>query len=57
MSPTVKIELLPPHANLHYPCVENFVDRVLEGKRLLATGESSIWTDWVTEQVMRGSGR
>jgi 1,5-anhydro-D-fructose reductase (1,5-anhydro-D-mannitol-forming) len=45
-------EYLPCHANLHYPCVENFVD-ALEGKaELAASGASSLWTDWVTEQVM-----
>src|SRR5208282_745533 len=34
-------ENLPPHANLHYPMVENFVDAV-EGKALLlASGASS----------------
>lgn len=49
------LEELPAHANLHYPCVENFVNAVLDGAPLLATGESSIWTDWVTEQVCRPS--
>ncbi len=44
-------EDLPPNANLHYPCVENFVEHVLDGVPLLATGESSIWTDWVTEHA------
>jgi predicted dehydrogenase len=44
-------ENLPPHANLDYPMLENFVDAV-EGKAaLLATGPSSYWTDWVTEQA------
>jgi predicted dehydrogenase len=42
-------ENLPPHANLHYPMLENFVDAI-EGKApLLASGASSYWTDWVTE--------
>ncbi len=46
-------ERLPPHANLHYPMLENFVDAV-EGKApLLASGASSYWTDWVTEQVSK----
>jgi predicted dehydrogenase len=46
-------ESLPPHGNLHYPMLENFVDAV-EGKAtLLAGGASSYWTDWVTEQVRR----
>ena len=46
-------ESLPAHPNLHYPCVENFVDAVLNGAHLYASGESSIRTDWVTEQVLR----
>ena len=46
------MEDLPTHPNLHYPCLENFVSAVLDGGRLYASGESSIWTDWVTEQVM-----
>jgi len=46
-------ENLPPHTNLHYPMVENFVDAV-EGKvPLLASGASSYWTDWVTKQARR----
>ncbi len=46
-------EYLPPHANLHYPMLENFVDAV-EGKApLLASGASSFWTDWVTERASR----
>jgi len=48
-------EMLPAHANLHYPCIENFTAAVLDGAPLLASGESSIWTDWVTEQA-RASG-
>jgi predicted dehydrogenase len=44
-------ETLPPHSNLHYPMLENFVDAV-EGKApLLASGASSYWTDWVTERA------
>jgi predicted dehydrogenase len=45
-------EDLPAHANLHYPCVENFVAAVLDGAHLYASGESSIWTDWVTERAL-----
>ena len=44
-------ESLPAHANLHYPMIENFVDSVIDGKPLLASGESSFLTDWVTERV------
>jgi len=48
-------EELPAYANLHYPCVHNFVEAVLDGKPLAASGASSILTDqvteWVTEQA------
>jgi 1,5-anhydro-D-fructose reductase (1,5-anhydro-D-mannitol-forming) len=47
-------EHLPAHENLHYPMVRNFVDGVLEGAALLASGESSVWTNWVIEQAADG---
>jgi len=48
-------EKLPPHANLLYHMLQNFVDEV-EGKApLLASGASSFWTDWVTERAKRSS--
>jgi predicted dehydrogenase len=43
---------LPRHANLHYPCVENFTHALLGSAELQATGASSIWTDWVTERAL-----
>ena len=42
---------LPAHANLHFPMIENFVAAVLDGALLVSSGESAIWTDWVTERV------
>jgi 1,5-anhydro-D-fructose reductase (1,5-anhydro-D-mannitol-forming) len=46
-------ESLPPHANLHYPMIENLVDAV-EGKAaLLSSGRTAYWTDWITEQAKR----
>ena len=45
-------EYLPPHANLHFPCVQNFVNAVLDGAPLLSSGSTALWTDWVTEQAM-----
>lgn len=52
ISPTGE-ENLPPHSNLHFPCIENFVDAVLEHKPLLSSGVTAISTDWVTEQATR----
>jgi predicted dehydrogenase len=45
-------EELPAHTNLHYPCVQNFVSAVVDGAHLFASGESSLWTDWVTGQAL-----
>ncbi len=50
-----RVEVLPPHSNLHYPAVENFVDAVLacDPARLACPGEQGLWTDQVIEQVAR----
>jgi 1,5-anhydro-D-fructose reductase (1,5-anhydro-D-mannitol-forming) len=44
-------EDLPPHANLHYPCVENFVSAVLDGTPLRSSAGTALATSWVTDQV------
>jgi predicted dehydrogenase len=44
-------EQLPPHANVHFPAVANFVDAVLDGAPLACPIAEAIWTDWVTQQV------
>ncbi len=46
-------EQLPTHVNLHYPMIENFVDSVMGKARLLSSGSSAYWTDWITEQARR----
>jgi predicted dehydrogenase len=46
-------ESLPAHANLHFPAIENFVSALLDGAPLMGPGEEAIWTDWVTERVMK----
>jgi 1,5-anhydro-D-fructose reductase (1,5-anhydro-D-mannitol-forming) len=50
-----RVEELPPHANLHYPVVENFVDAVLAGDpaRLACPAEQGAWVDWAIEQVVQ----
>jgi len=45
-------EEIPCHPNVHYPCVENFVDHLLDGAPLAAPAHRAIRTDWVTAQVM-----
>lgn len=44
-------ELLPTHSNIHFPCIQNFVDAVLDGAPLISSGESAIWTDWITDRA------
>ncbi len=50
-----RVENLPPHANLHFPVVENFVDAVVanDPARLACPAEQGAWVDWVIEQVVR----
>ncbi len=45
-------EDLPPHANLHYPLIEHFADCILDGTPLISSGETALWTDWVTAKVV-----
>ena len=44
-------EEIPPHANLHYPCIENFVRAALEGAPLVSSGATALAAEWVMEQV------
>jgi 1,5-anhydro-D-fructose reductase (1,5-anhydro-D-mannitol-forming) len=48
-------ETLPVHPNVHLPLIENFVDAVDGRAPLIASGATSYWTDWVTEQVREQS--
>jgi 1,5-anhydro-D-fructose reductase (1,5-anhydro-D-mannitol-forming) len=49
-----RTELLPPHANLHFPIVENFVDAILanDPTRLACPAEQAAWVDWTIEQAV-----
>jgi 1,5-anhydro-D-fructose reductase (1,5-anhydro-D-mannitol-forming) len=48
-------ESIAAPGNLHYPCVHDFVDAVLDGSPLRSSGASAMATDWVTEQVVKQS--
>jgi predicted dehydrogenase len=45
-------ESLPPHDNLHYPCIENFVSAILDGAPLACPGDQALWTDRVLQAVL-----
>jgi predicted dehydrogenase len=53
-----RVETLPPHPNLHFPLVENFVDAVLanSSEKLACPAEQGRWVDWTIEQVMGSQG-
>jgi predicted dehydrogenase len=48
-------ENLPTHANLHFPCIQNFVAAVLDGAPLLSSGATALWTSWVTEKAVESA--
>jgi predicted dehydrogenase len=52
-----RTELLPTHANLHFPIVENFVEAVLSNNpaHLACPAEQAAWVDWTIEQVVSGA--
>ena len=48
-------ERLPPHDNLHYPLIENFVSAVLDGAPLASSGETALATDAVTQAALESA--
>jgi len=46
-------ELDPAPANLHYPCVEDFVSAVLEGRAPRSSGDSALAAEWIMERSLR----
>jgi predicted dehydrogenase len=49
-----RTEMLPPHANIHFPIIENFVDAVLanDTARLACPAEQAGWVDWTIDQIV-----
>ncbi len=54
-----RMETLPPHDNLHFPLVANFVDAALaaDPQRLACPGEQALWTDWVIQQAANSGAK
>jgi 1,5-anhydro-D-fructose reductase (1,5-anhydro-D-mannitol-forming) len=54
-----RTEQLPPHTNLHFPIVENFVDAVLanDPTRLACRAEQAAWVDWTIGQVVSAQSK
>jgi len=45
------VEQWPAPANLHYPCIEDFVTALLDGRPPRSSGRTAIATQWVIEQA------
>ena len=43
----------PAHRNIHYPCIEDFVTAVDEGRPPRSSGETALPAEWVMERSMR----
>jgi predicted dehydrogenase len=44
-------EQVPAPANLHYPCVEDFVSALVSGGAPRSSGATALETEWVMAQV------
>jgi predicted dehydrogenase len=50
-------EQIPAHANLHYPCVENFVSAVLDKSELRSSGATALFAEWVIQETQETGDR
>ena len=46
-------ETIPPHENLHFPCIDNFVSAILDGAILKSSGVTSLPTEWILNEARR----
>jgi 1,5-anhydro-D-fructose reductase (1,5-anhydro-D-mannitol-forming) len=44
-------ESIPAHSNLHYPCIEDFVSAVLEGRAPRSSGATALAAEWVMNEA------
>lgn len=52
---SVRVEMLPTHANVHYPLVLNFAGAIAANSpsAVACPAEQARWVDWTIEQVVR----
>lgn len=48
-------EEIPPHENLHYPCIENFVSAIVCGLQPRSSGATALIAEWVMNEARQGS--
>jgi predicted dehydrogenase len=47
-------EEIPPHENLHYPCIEDFVSAIVGGMQPRSSGATALITEWVMNEARTG---
>ena len=47
------VEQIPAPANLHFPCIDDFVNAVLDGRDPVSSGATALPTEWAMDQAAR----
>jgi predicted dehydrogenase len=45
------VEQVPAPANLHFPCIDDFVNAVLDGREPVSTGATALFAEWAMDQA------
>jgi predicted dehydrogenase len=45
------MEQIPAHENLHYPCIEDFVSAIAEGRQPRSSGVTALDAEWVMDEA------
>jgi predicted dehydrogenase len=45
------VESIPAPANLHFPCIEDFTNAVLDGRDPVSSGSTALFAEWVMDQA------
>lgn len=48
-------EEIPPHENIHYPCIEDFVSAIVGGTQPRSSGATALITEWVMNEARIGA--
>jgi 1,5-anhydro-D-fructose reductase (1,5-anhydro-D-mannitol-forming) len=50
-------EKIPPHENLHYPCIEDFVSAALGGIEPRSSGRTALVAEWVMNEARQSGAK
>jgi len=45
------VELIPAPANLHFPCIDDYANAVLDGRDPVSSGATALFAEWVMDQA------